>query len=269
LSQNARQRGVTASTTSDSLKLYSYTRYDTLGRITEVGQIKNTTSAFMTDGISRSQGTLNSWFSARSNRRGQITNTVYDIGNSLLNAELTPANLRNRVAYTIYTDTATNSSYNQGTYYSYDIHGNVDTLLQDYGNSSIVALQNVMNRNANNRWKKIVYGYDLISGKVNWVAYNPKKIDEFFHRYYYDAENRLTTVETSADSLVWERDARYEYYKHGPMARSVIGQQLVQGMDYAYTLQGWLKGVNSAGGSPCTCHNATIIWRPDIRHAYK
>jgi RHS repeat-associated protein len=246
ISQNARQRGVIASITSDSLKLYSYTRYDTLGRITEVGQIKNTTSAFINDGISRSQGTLNSWFSARSNRRGQITNTVYDIGNSLLNAELTPANLRNRVAYTIYTDTATISSYNQGTYYSYDIHGNVDTLLQDYGNSSIVALQNVMNRNANNRWKKIVYGYDLISGKVNWVAYNPKKIDEFFHRYFYDAENRLTTVETSADSLVWERDARYEYYKHGPMASSVIGQQLVQGMDYAYTLQGWLKGVNSA-----------------------
>jgi RHS repeat-associated protein len=215
-----------------------------------VGQIKNISSAFMTDGISRSQGTLNSWFSARSNRRGQITNTVYDIGNSLLNAQLTPANLRNRVAYTQYTDTATNSSYNQATLYSYDIHGNVDTLLQDYGNSSVVALQNVMNRNANNRWKKIVYGYDLISGKVNWVAYNPKKIDEFFHRYYYDAENRLTTVETSADSLVWERDARYEYYKHGPLARSVIGQQLVQGMDYAYTLQGWLKGVNSAGGSP-------------------
>jgi RHS repeat-associated protein len=250
LSQNARQRGVTASTTSDSLKLYSYTRYDLLGRITEVGQIKNTTSAFMTETISRNEPTLNSWFSARSNRRGQITNTVYDIGDITLNSQLTAANLRNRVAYTQYTDTATNSSYNQATLYSYDIHGNVDTLLQDYGNSSVVALQNVMNRNANNRWKKIVYGYDLISGKVNWVAYNPKKIDEFFHRYYYDTENRLTTVETSADSLVWERDARYEYYKHGPMARTVIGQQLVQGMDYVYTLQGWLKGVNSAGGSP-------------------
>jgi RHS repeat-associated protein len=219
-----------------------------LGRITEVGQIKNTTSAFMTDGISRSQGTLNSWFSARSNRRGQITNTVYDIGDITLNSQLTAANLRNRVAYTTYTDSTNLLGYSQATYYSYDIHGNVDTLLQDYGNSSYVP--NVMNRNANNRWKKIVYGYDLISGKVNWVAYNPKKIDEFFHRYYYDAENRLTTVETSADSLVWERDARYEYYKHGPLARSVIGQQLVQGMDYAYTLQGWLKGVNSAGGSP-------------------
>jgi RHS repeat-associated protein len=52
-------------------------------------------------------------------------------------------------------------------------------------------------------------------------------------------------VETSSDSLIWEKDARYEYYKHGPLARMAIGDQFVQGVDYAYTLQGWLKGVNS------------------------
>jgi YD repeat-containing protein len=101
-----------------------------------------------------------------------------------------------------------------------------------------------MNMN-DNPWKKIVYRYDLISGKVNHVAYNPRNVDEFYHRYSYDAENRLTLVETSADSIIWEKDARYEYYKHGPLARVAIGDQLVQGVDYAYTLQGWLKGVNS------------------------
>jgi hypothetical protein len=56
-------------------------------------------------------------------------------------------------------------------------------------------------------------------------------------------------VETSRDSLVWEKDARYEYYRHGPLARTTIGDQQVQGMDYAYTLQGWLKGINSTGGT--------------------
>src|SRR5207249_4997268 len=40
--------------------------------------------------------------------------------------------------------------------------------------------------------------------------------------------------------------ARYNYYKHGPLARTVLGHQQVQGVDYAYTLQGWLKGVNSS-----------------------
>lgn len=65
------------------------------------------------------------------------------------------------------------------------------------------------------------------------------------HRYSYDAENRLVLVETSSDSLVWQRDVRYEYYRHGPLARTVLGDQQVQGLDYAYTLQGWLKGINS------------------------
>jgi RHS repeat-associated protein len=96
-----------------------------------------------------------------------------------------------------------------------------------------------------NRWKKMQYNYDLISGKVNEVAYQAGFKDAFYHRYSYDAENRLTYVETSSDRLVWERDARYQYYKHGPLARTVIGQNQVQGIDYAYTLQGWLKGVNS------------------------
>lgn len=30
-----------------------------------------------------------------------------------------------------------------------------------------------------------------------------------------------------------------------PLGRTIIGQQQVQGIDYAYTLQGWLKGINS------------------------
>jgi len=29
--------------------------------------------------------------------------------------------------------------------------------------------------------------------------------------------------------------------KHGPLARSVIERRQVQGLDYAYTLEGWLN----------------------------
>ena len=57
----------------------------------------------------------------------------------------------------------------------------------------------------------------------------------------------MEIVETSTHGLIWEKDARYEYYRHGPLARTILGEQLVQGIDYAYTLQGWLKGVNSMG----------------------
>jgi YD repeat-containing protein len=129
------------------------------------------------------------------------------------------------------------------SFYTYDIEGNVDTLLQDYGSSATNV--NVMNAN-NNRWKKIVYQFDLVSGKVNSVAYQPNMSDQFYHKYTYDAENRLVLAETSADSIHWEKEARYQYYKHGPLVRTVIGDQQVQGLDYAYTLHGWLKGVNGS-----------------------
>ena len=51
-------------------------------------------------------------------------------------------------------------------------------------------------------------------------------------------------METSADGVHWQRDARYFYYPHGPLERTELGAHVVQGTDYAYTLQGWLKGIN-------------------------
>jgi len=251
LSQNARQNAYSAA------RQYSYTQYDWLGRISEVGQINDTTATgAMTDSISRNESLLGNWLLGLTNKKEQVTRTVYDqeypgVGTIPLSA----VNLRNRVAYTTYTHGNSASNYNQGTFYSYDIHGNVDTLLQDYGSSLFGSTVNIMNDNSA-RWKRITYQYDLISGKVNMVMYNTpywdittgsttNPADVFYHRYSYDAENRLTLTETSQDSVIWEKDARYEYYKHGPLARTVLGEQQVQGLDYAYTIQGWLKGMNS------------------------
>lgn len=254
ISQNAKQY---AKSGTENGKQYSYTKYDLLGRIIEVGQLSNNTTTVITQGISQDETQFATWFTNATNTNAnieQVTRTYYDnkypasVGLPILY----PKNLRNRVAYTSYIDGNSTANYNQATFYSYDIHGNVDTLLQDYG-QSLTGTANIMNSNSS-RWKRMVYQYDLISGKVNNVAYQPQYIEEgvlkipqdaFYHRYSYDAENRITSVETSADSTVWEKDARYEYYKHGPLARTVIGQLQVQGVDYAYTLQGWLKGVNS------------------------
>ncbi len=230
VSQNAKQAATHA---------YSYTIYDQLGRITEVGEI--TSGEAMTDATSRTEESLADWVNDAARQKTQITRTVYDLPDETL-AEfkvLDARNLRNRVAWTAtypIGDSLLTNGYDNGTFYSYDIHGNVDTLLQDY-KYSVMA-------DAHNRWKKVSYNYDLISGKVNQVNYQAGKPDAFYHRYSYDAENRITNVETSHDSIYWENDAFYQYYKHGPLARSVIGQQQVQGLDYAYTLQGWIKGVN-------------------------
>ncbi len=245
VSQNAKQK---------TTNRYSYTLYDGLGRITEVGQKPQTTT--ITQAITQSEGGLGTWLAnngASTNvvNKEQITRTRYDLsydeGSDILTASpsiLVQRNLRNRVSYTMVFNTeppagSTVPTHTAATYYTYDIHGNVDTLLQDL-RAPMLAISPT-----SNRYKKLVYDYDLISGKVNKVAYQPGKLDEFYHKYMYDAENRLTEVYTSHDNLIWEKDARYSYYKHGPMARTILGQQQVQGVDYAYTLQGWLKGVNS------------------------
>ncbi|SDF49093.1 RHS repeat-associated core domain-containing protein [Chitinophaga filiformis] len=236
VSQNAQQKAD---------RNYSYTSYDAIGRIVEVGQTNSTN--VITDSISRDPQLLTQWLSAAKGTNTQITRTTYDVPYTPLSQlVLSARNLRNRVAWTATYNNNTdlgNGNYAAGTFYSYDAHGNVDTLLQDYKLGGMA--------DAGNRFKKIVYRYDLISGKVRQVAYQPSQADAFYHRYTYDAENRLINVETSQDSVYWENDAYYTYYKHGPLARLVLGQQQVQGVDYAYTLQGWLKGVNttSVGGS--------------------
>jgi len=245
VSQNAKQ-----TTTND----YSYTLYDELGRIKEVGQLKTTTA--ITQAITQNggnatvSGSLAWWLNNKPAE--QITRTFYDKSyldgqGTLCPQYLCQTNLRNRVSYTgVYATgvpggTATHTA---ATFYSYDIHGNVFELLQDYNSGAM--------QTSGNRFKKIAYTYDLISGKVNSVAYQPGKPDAFYHRYSYDAENRLILTETSTDNIIWEKDARYSYYKHGPLARTILGQQQVQGIDYAYTLQGWLKGINSSNMAPPT-----------------
>ncbi len=244
---------------------YSYSLYDALGRIVEVGQKPQTT--LMTQAICQNEVELNQWITTLINGGGlreQITYTGYDapFGESPLYPNgiffglgLDQRNMRNRVTYTgtrnLENDCTAASFFYAGTFYTYDIHGNVDTLLQDYSGLGIAGLQAT---------KRIVYNYDLISGNVRMVSYQPDwysseqhqwviNADKFYYKYKYDVENRLTEAYTSRDKIVWERDAEYNYYKHGPLSRTVIGQQQVQGVDYVNNIQGWLKGVNGTNSS--------------------
>ena len=97
--------------------------------------------------------------------------------------------------------------------------------------------------------KRTDYVYDLVSGNVRFVLYQADSVDELVQEYRYDADNRLTQVYTSTDRVVWHQEAVYHYYPHGPLARVVLGEHSVQGLDYYYTLQGWLKGVNGTNDS--------------------
>ncbi|SFW87305.1 hypothetical protein [Chitinophaga sancti] len=218
---------------------YTYTTYDALGRISEAGEL--TSAAPMTDFICRDTTQLNAWMATARSSRTQIISTSYDHAyTALSDLYLTAKNLRNRVSWTAVFDNAAaqdNMQFTTASFYSYDSHGFVDTLLQDYKIGSM--------QQAQNRFKKVVYRYDLVSGKLNSVAYQPGASDAYYHRYTYDALDRLTNVETSRDSIYWENEAFYQYYKHGGIARVVLGEEQVQGLDYAYNLQGLLKGQNS------------------------
>ncbi|MDA3616842.1 RHS repeat domain-containing protein, partial [Polluticaenibacter yanchengensis] len=244
---------------------YSYTLYDKLGRIIEVGE--KTTTVAMTVATALAPVNLKAWID--NSARTQITRTYYNEAKVFLtdgpgSERFVQHYLRDRVSYSavITSDNTAlaninefgagtnHNNYQSATYYDYDLHGNVANLLHDYR----VGVMNSLHSSFN-RYKIVSYKYDLISGKVNEVNYQPEFTDAsgvlrsfkdaYKHRYEYDAENKLTKAFTSKDGIYWERDAEYKYYQHGPLARTELGQMRVQGLDYIYTLQGWLKGVNS------------------------
>jgi YD repeat-containing protein len=156
-------------------------------------------------------------------------------------------NLRKRVAAIKYFAHLTSAdtalvNYEYAMHFSYDIAGNVKTLTRDYPSWAP----------AGQRFKRIDYDYDQISGKVNLLSYNRGFADQFYQKYDYDDDNRIKVVSTSADGIIWNRDAQYEYYQHGPLARMSLGNERVQGVDYAYTIQGWLKAINGDILDPST-----------------
>lgn len=236
--QNAQQASTSPAT-------YSYTRYDQQGRVIEVGQ-----SSVLTYGSHSYQYGANDETFPAPPYTSQVTQTYYDQvfpgSTSSLQAEFDNGgqeNLRSRVATITYSATgyayASGTTYDYATHYSYDEHGNVNNLVQDNPALGIFV------ESGSQEYKKMRYMYDLVSGNVNMVDYQPGYIDQYLHRYEYDADNRLTNAYTSVDSIIWDQDAKYFYYLHGPLARTEIGQDKVQGTDYAYTIEGWLKGVNS------------------------
>ncbi|MEM7549570.1 MAG: RHS repeat-associated core domain-containing protein [Bacteroidota bacterium] len=207
---------------------YSYTKYDKLGRVTEVGLAD-------LSGISDVYG-LNTYANDPDYPAWgrEVTITKYSTPSDLaLPDGLVQRNLINRVSYS-YTDEDgvddPDIDDRTTTIYSYDVHGNMEWLVQKLPGIEDPFL--------------IKYSYDLLSGNVNTVSFNPNKPDRFFHKYEYDADNRIEVVYTSRDGYLWDKDASYEYYAHGPLKRRLIGEDAIQGIDYTYTIHGWLKAIN-------------------------
>ena len=238
-SQNGKQKDEDA---------FAYTKYDNLGRVVEAGRGTDfsqggNTLVFPMNDFEIPASRLNDALSAdnsfpQAGRSEQVITVYNEKGRFSDGKEAhyfdegnTQTFLRNKVSYTL--------TFNQGsadtvkTYFSYDPHGNIKWIIQD-----IPGVDYKMH---------LAYDYDLISGNVNMVRFNDHadRSDKFYHRYSYDESNRLVQVETSKNGQNWDKDATYDYYLHGPLKRTELGEDKIQGCDYAYTIHGWIKGMNS------------------------
>ncbi|MBR4826877.1 MAG: hypothetical protein IKZ91_03230, partial [Bacteroidales bacterium] len=228
-SQTSRQQAMTP-------QRYSYICYDAQGRAVESGQIEAQTPP--TQALMRSLEFPGNWGA----RREQVVHTFYDkpqyASVSARFEEGVQENLRGRIASVVYMDEYDGQlmKYDHATHYSYDIHGNVKELLQED--------RTLAGYGEEHTFHSLRYDYDLVSGNVNGVRYQSGQPDQFSIFYEYDSENRIQTVKSQFAGEGERQDAAYEYYRHGPLARTVLGNG-VQGVDYAYTLQGWMKGMNS------------------------
>ncbi len=251
LSQNAKQAD-----NPSPAGTHSYTRYDALGRIVEVGQVSNSllslTNTYDNNGprnLESEEFNNNNIYLA--SNRIQITATYYNSDISPLGTNYTLNNTRNRVAKVAHFAAAplppAETLPTHAIMYNYDVQGNVKNIYRY--TQSLIGLDQAI--------QSVDYDFDVISGKVQSVSYQQGKADQYIHHYKYDAENRLVSSYSAPRHELIDKtanntqnnmglDAAYQYYMHGPLARTELGELKVQGLDYAYTMQGWLKGVNSA-----------------------
>jgi RHS repeat-associated protein len=225
------------------LPAFSVTDYDDLGRIEAV--FEYCTSETIDLENAKDPHELAGFLDDPNSIKREYFRTFYDKSPFLPQAsDFWPENLQNRVACQAYYEEDPNpNSFDEpdaAYHYSYDIHGNVKTLLQQDTDM------------ADYEWGEIIteYEYEIGSGNVLLVKYQEGKNDRMYHKYFYDADNRIIEVQTSNTQANkgLRTEAEYFYYPHGPLARVELGDKnrKVQGMDYIYTINGWIKAVNAS-----------------------
>lgn len=235
---------------------YSYTNYDLSGRPLESGeyiappgllfsQVRNNATILEVVG--------DAWMTGiPSLTRKDWVKTHYDNASSDMET-LLPSHRQDFVMSSVsWTENA-----NIKTWYSYDDLGRVQWMAQQPNQlSGLVFLTE--------------YTYDFLGnvltvGNKTLQSGTTTVVNQFYHYYVYDADKRLAEVRTSPDGLTQVLQAKYFYYLHGPLKRIELADKL-QGIDFVYTINGWLKSINDPssdpGGDGITGQNAS--YRKDV-----
>ena len=111
---------------------------------------------------------LIAWVEGPGERR-EVTRSFYDETHITGVPGFTPnvSTQRKRIVHVTYeevhdTGPANHLTYDHATHYDYDIHGNVKTLIQDNRN-----MAQTYSTLASQRYKRMDYSYDLVSGNVH------------------------------------------------------------------------------------------------------
>ncbi len=234
-SQNAKQR---------PLGHFSYTNYDDVSRPVEAGECRPASPTYFTTLVESAgfaailESTASRGGFALEHPRQDVILTAYDlpVTTPSVGATYTQDYLAGQVSntrkYALFNAQTNAGTITSQTWFSYDEQGRSKWVIrQQFGQAA----------------HTLDYDYDF-NGKVLSVCYqrnNPAT--RFTHYYSYDADQRLAEVSTntadpSAAPQPKKVQATYAYYLHGPLRRMVIGG--MQGVDYLYTAQGWLKSIN-------------------------
>jgi RHS repeat-associated protein len=223
-------------------KRFSYSNYDYMGRLIESGEYTMSgTGFYVFETVSANAPVANSVLtivnnvgyagitkkSDPNNRCTDYTYVEYDIQTDFVSDtdHAAQMNLPGEIART--------QNEHATTWYSYNEFGELLWTKQ-----SIAGLSG---------YKTVDYSYDNVGNIIQVTLQKGNTAEDFYHHYTYDDDNRLTQVHTSLDNGVTKvQHAVYDYYLHGPLKRVELASAgCKQGIDYTYTINGALKGINS------------------------
>ncbi|HVD97385.1 MAG TPA: RHS repeat-associated core domain-containing protein [Cytophagaceae bacterium] len=234
---------------------FSYITYDNSKRVVETGEYTSRASQTPNDlyfqdmksnykGLSIPSGYSNVFTVLETNSTticngncGTISDLTYDTPSSLsgIATGYTQRNVNGRV-----TQSANANLY---TWYSYDEKGRLEWTVQQMQGTTSNTMGGDFSSTAADRVKTMDYIYDASDNLVQTIYQKNVSTERLDHFYLYDQMQRLQKVQTSISGGTATEQAEYQYYLHGPLKRTELGDTL-QGLDYVYTINGMLKAIN-------------------------